>query len=102
MGMPGIRGKRTKFRMDCIREEHGKRWPSEQHRRAFIRVIPDLLVCLDDLRMKNQLVKDKAIRQLGPKLKDTGVDYERVHERITQAKYVLITDFIQGGIDVYL
>ena len=89
MEVPGIHGKRAKFHMDCVLEERRRRWQSTRHRLMFLGLIPDLLVCLDDLRMKNQAIKDKAKRQLSPKLRDTGIDYEEVHERITRVKYVL-------------
>ena len=86
---PGLIGRRARFYRDCMRVdfERGGQWPTRNHRLVFLGVIPNLLVCLDTIRVRLQSNKSRA-RRLELQSAEADIDYEQLHERMKQARYV--------------
>ncbi|KAL5518531.1 hypothetical protein ACEPAH_213 [Sanghuangporus vaninii] len=82
----GLRGKRARYYKDCLTVDfdRDKQWPSHHHRLVFLAITPDLLICLDALQVQLQSNKSKAKKQLASKSKDAQIDYEKLHELLSQ------------------
>ncbi|KAL5495715.1 hypothetical protein ACEPAI_1179 [Sanghuangporus weigelae] len=82
----GLRGKRARYYKDCLTVDfdRAKQWPSHRHRLVFLAITPDLLICLDALQVQLQANKSKAKKQLASKSKDAQIDYEKLHELLSQ------------------
>lgn len=86
---PGLIGIRARVYRDCMHVdfERGGQWPTRNHRLVFLGVIPNLLVCLDTIRVRLQSNKSRA-RRLELQSAEADIDYEQLHERMKQARYV--------------